>query len=147
DAIAKKITEEVDAEQLVNELNEAFDSLEAELKRPPSLPIKGPDDDDDTSLEDDSNVISSSPMAKRPLPKKRVVNVSTDSNPNDLSPAQERNPSNAATVSATRKTPSPPSPTAKRQFSKKRMVIIASDNDGNEVSSDTKKRCRRVELC
>ncbi|KAG5715651.1 hypothetical protein E4T56_gene447 [Termitomyces sp. T112] len=58
-AIAKKITEDVDAEQLINELDKAFDSLEAELKPLPSPPIKGPDDDDDIYLENNSNVISS----------------------------------------------------------------------------------------
>ncbi|KAG6881939.1 hypothetical protein C0993_012438, partial [Termitomyces sp. T159_Od127] len=117
------------------------DEQKSNLRPPSKVPQQQPPKPVYT-ISSDSEDLPLAPMAKRPLPKKRVVNVSTDSNPNDLSPAQERNPSNAATVSATRKTPSPPSPTAKRQFSKKRMVIIASDNDGNEVSSDTKKRRR-----
>lgn len=58
-AVAEKVTEDVDAQQLINDLNKAFDSIEAELKRPPSPLTKGPDNNDDVSLEDDSNVILS----------------------------------------------------------------------------------------
>lgn len=56
-AVAEKITEDVNPEQLVTELNQVFDSLEAEFKRPPS-PHIDEHDDDDAAMEDDSNVIS-----------------------------------------------------------------------------------------
>ncbi|KAG6867709.1 hypothetical protein C0993_012017 [Termitomyces sp. T159_Od127] len=55
----KIVAEDVNPEQLINELNKTFDSLEAELKPPPNAPAKEQDDDDKLSLEDDSNVITS----------------------------------------------------------------------------------------
>ncbi|KAG6887881.1 hypothetical protein C0995_012003 [Termitomyces sp. Mi166 len=57
--ITKKITENVDAEQLIDDINKAFDSLKAELKPPPSPPAEELDNYDN-AIDNDSNVILSS---------------------------------------------------------------------------------------
>ncbi|KAG6886698.1 hypothetical protein C0992_002761 [Termitomyces sp. T32_za158] len=53
-AVAEKVSENVDPVKLVNDLNKTFDALEAELKG-----AEARDEEDDTALEDDSNVILS----------------------------------------------------------------------------------------
>lgn len=54
-----KVTETIDAEKLVNDLNKIFDALEAELKQSPPVVSAKANGDDDPAMEDDWNVISS----------------------------------------------------------------------------------------
>ncbi|KAH0581078.1 hypothetical protein H2248_012210 [Termitomyces sp. 'cryptogamus'] len=57
--VAEKVTERVDAEQLIRELNQVFDSLEAGLKCPSSPSAEAQDDDEDLIMEEELNILLS----------------------------------------------------------------------------------------
>ncbi|KAG5728418.1 hypothetical protein E4T56_gene18982 [Termitomyces sp. T112] len=57
--VAEKVTERVDAEQLIRELKQAFYSLEAGLKCPSSPSAEAQDDDEDLIIEEELNILLS----------------------------------------------------------------------------------------